>query len=150
MEKWQTPQYKKAKAAYDKKRRANMTKEQKERENKDKCAAYARKHRQKHINARIAMNYRSRLRSAMAGHHRSKRTLELLGGSVDDLINHLGSLFRDGMTWDNYGSKGWHIDHIIPCAAFDLTKESELCECFHYTNLQPLWAGENHRKGGRR
>ncbi len=48
------------------------------------------------------------------------------------------------MTWDNYGE--WHIDHIKPCALFDFTKEEQQRECFHYTNLQPLWAKDNMRK----
>jgi desulfoferrodoxin (superoxide reductase-like protein) len=51
--------------------------------------------------------------------------------------------FKLGMNWDNYGRSGWHIDHIKPCASFDLTKKEEQLKCFHYTNLQPLWAREN-------
>ena len=43
------------------------------------------------------------------------------------------------MTWENYG-KYWHIDHIVPCYYFDLLKEEEQKRCFHYTNLQPLFA----------
>ena len=49
------------------------------------------------------------------------------------------------MSWDNQGE--WHIDHIIPCASFDLTNEEEQEKCFHYTNLQPLWAIDNMVKG---
>lgn len=44
------------------------------------------------------------------------------------------------MTWDNYGFKGWHIDHKIPCLSFNLTDIDQQKKCFHYTNLQPLWA----------
>jgi hypothetical protein len=51
------------------------------------------------------------------------------------------------MSWDNYGIKGWHIDHIIPCAAFDLTDPEQQKICFHYTNLRPLyWADNISRK----
>ena len=49
------------------------------------------------------------------------------------------------MNWSNYGN--WHIDHIIPCNAFDLNNEFEKRACFHYTNLQPLWACDNIKKG---
>ena len=49
------------------------------------------------------------------------------------------------MTWQNYGD-GWHIDHIHPCAAFDLTDPEQQKACFHWSNLQPLWAIDNFRK----
>ena len=51
------------------------------------------------------------------------------------------------MSWDNHGYDGWHVDHIRPCASFDLTDEEQVRKCFHYTNLQPLWAKDNLRKG---
>jgi len=57
--------------------------------------------------------------------------------------------FKPGMTWDNYGYYGWHIDHKVPCSNFDLSKPEEQYKCFHYTNLQPLWAEENLIKGGK-
>jgi HNH endonuclease. len=53
------------------------------------------------------------------------------------------------MSWDNYGRDGWHIDHIRPCASFDLTDPEQQRQCFHYTNLQPLWAADNIRKGAK-
>ena len=53
------------------------------------------------------------------------------------------------MTWENYGTY-WHIDHIIPCGAFDLTKKTAQKKCFHYSNLQPLEAVENFKKNSKR
>ncbi len=50
------------------------------------------------------------------------------------------------MTWDNHGMKGWHVDHVIPLAAFDLRDEGQRRKAFHYTNLQPLWAHDNLMK----
>jgi hypothetical protein len=73
-------------------------------------------------------------------------TIELLGAEIEVVISYLESQFQEGMTWDNHGIDGWHIDHIKPCAAFDLTDPEQQKECFHYTNLQPLWAEENIRK----
>ena len=51
------------------------------------------------------------------------------------------------MSFKNYGK--WHIDHIIPCSKFDLTKRDEQLKAFHYTNLQPLWANENFKKSNK-
>jgi hypothetical protein len=75
------------------------------------------------------------------------RTVDLIGCSIDDLKKHLEAKFTDGMNWGNYGRNGWHIDHILPCASFDLTKKKQQKICFHYTNLQPLWEADNIRKG---
>lgn len=50
------------------------------------------------------------------------------------------------MSWDNYGEGGWEIDHIKPCASFNLADENQQKECFCYVNLQPLWAEHNRRK----
>jgi hypothetical protein len=47
------------------------------------------------------------------------------------------------MSWNNYGIKGWHIDHIKPCSSFDLSDLEQQKKCFHYTNLQPLWWYDN-------
>jgi hypothetical protein len=53
------------------------------------------------------------------------------------------------MTWENYGKKGWHLDHIAPCAAFDLSNPLQVKLCYHYTNLRPTWATDNHKKSGK-
>lgn len=72
---------------------------------------------------------------------------DLIGCTMDDFKKWISSQFKDGMSWENYGYNGWHIDHIRPCASFDLTKSEEQKRCFHYTNLQPLWAKPNRSKG---
>ncbi len=77
---------------------------------------------------------------------KSKRMLEYTGLTSKQLRIHFELLFTKGMTWENRGVGGWEIDHIIPCCKFDLTDESEIKKCFHWTNLQPLWASDNKRK----
>lgn len=74
-------------------------------------------------------------------------TLGLLGCSLDQFLGSLEIQFQDSMTWENYGD--WHIDHKRPCDSFNLLNSEEQKECFHYTNLQPLWASENISKGAK-
>jgi hypothetical protein len=98
---------------------------------------------------RLTRNIRRRVLKVLAGISKSAHTLELLGCIPEELWTHLESKFKPGMTWENYGFKGWHVDHIRPCASFDLTDPEQQRQCFHYTNLQPLWAKENLSKGPR-
>jgi len=84
------------------------------------------------------------LRAKVCG---SKSVLKLLGCSVEELRAHLQNQFLPGMSWDNYGE--WHIDHIRPCASFDLTDLAQQRECFNFKNLQPLWAKDNLSKGAK-
>jgi len=74
-----------------------------------------------------------------------------LGCSIDFLRQYLESLFQPGMTWENHGQgkDKWHIDHIYPLSKFDLTDREQLLKACHYTNLQPLWAIDNIRKGNK-
>lgn len=71
------------------------------------------------------------------------KSLELIGCSVAEARKHIESLWLEGMSWANYTHDGWHIDHIKPCATFDLTNPEQQKQCFHYTNLRPLWAKDN-------
>ena len=75
------------------------------------------------------------------------KTMDLLGESPAFVKDYLASKFTEGMSWENHGA--WHIDHRRPCCSFDLTNPEEQKKCFHYTNLQPLWAKDNLEKGGR-
>jgi len=79
--------------------------------------------------------------------NKSEKTLKMLGCTVDQLQTFLEAEFTEGMTWDNYGE--WHIDHMLPCASFNLEDPEEQKKCFHWTNLQPLWAIDNIRKGAK-
>lgn len=72
---------------------------------------------------------------------------DLIGCTLKELKTHLESKFQKGMTWKNMGKNGWHIDHIIPCDFFDMTKLEHQKICFSYKNLQPLWAVDNIKKG---
>ena len=95
---------------------------------------------------RIRLMLRVRLRSALKAQSARKagKTYEMLGMSAAELMDYLATLFAPGMSWDNHGE--WHIDHIRPCASFDLTDPAQQRECFPYTNLQPLWAADNLAK----
>ena len=112
-----------------------------------KNLAEKRKYYQNNVQAVIAKNLRTRLYQAVkkAGGKKSASTLELTGADWPTLAAWLQNLFQPGMNWNNYGF--WHVDHKRPCAAFDLTKIEQQRECFHYTNLQPLWEIDNIKKG---
>jgi hypothetical protein len=77
----------------------------------------------------------------------SKLAIKHLGCSLDELKRHLESQFERGMSWSNYGTHGWQIDHVVPLASSnDYHKRLEL---HHYRNLKPLWAKQNQIKGSR-
>ena len=98
---------------------------------------------------RLKVKISDRIRKAFkfSGNRKSKRTTELLGCDVKTAKKWLEDKFLDGMNWGNCGA--WHIDHIVPCSAFDLKSEEQQKKCFHYTNLQPLWAIDNLRKNNK-
>lgn len=100
-----------------------------------------------HKNKQLIQNLRNRLYMALKGKLKLLTTKKLLGCSLEEFWKHLESQFQPGMTRENYGK--WHVDHIKPCISFDLTKISQQKKCFHYTNLQPLWAEENLKKGSK-
>lgn len=88
-------------------------------------------------------NLRNRIVKALQGKAKSKTTESLLGCSFDFLKQWLEGQFENGMNWTNYSLRGWHVDHKIPCAKFDLVDPEQQAACFHFTNLQPLWAKDN-------
>jgi hypothetical protein len=96
---------------------------------------------------KLMKRLRNRLYSLVSGKDKSAHTIELLGCSIEELWIHLERKFVVGMTRENYGE--WHVDHIKPCASFDLTDPEQQKECFNYKNLQPLWAYDNMSKGAK-
>jgi len=110
---------------------------------------YKKRPTKKNIHRKIQKALMRRMYCAIKQQHSKKYqdTKTLTGCSVEYLKQHLESQFTEGMSWDNYGK--FHIDHILPCASFDLSKPSEQKKCFHYTNLQPLWAADNLSKGAK-
>ena len=92
-------------------------------------------------NFKLRVSLRNRINLVIKTGKKYHTSMELIGADLHEVRNYLEKKFQPGMNWDNHGL--WHIDHIIPCAAFDLTKEEEQKRCFHYTNLQPLWARDN-------
>lgn len=99
---------------------------------------------------KVANMFRSRTYTSIKKQLAFKKvkSIELLGCSILDLMKHLESKFYADMSWENYGSY-WHIDHIRPCASFNLQKYEDQKICFHYSNLQPLTAKENLSKGSK-
>ena len=110
---------------------------------------YKRKRRANDPAFRLLENLRSRVLIAIKKDSGEKAysTIELIGCNVQDLRKHLESKFTEGMSWDNMGVGGWEVDHKKPCAKFNLEDPEEQKKCFHWTNLQPLWALDNLRKG---
>jgi len=98
------------------------------------------------INYKLKNYLRKRIWDALKGICKSTHTEELLGCNIEFLKQHLERQFKSGMSWTNYGKNGWEVDHILPCAFFDLSKPEEQLKCFNYKNLQPLWYLDNKLK----
>jgi hypothetical protein len=125
--------------------------------NKDKKKAYYEKNKERinvrnrnrcnnNIQHKLVKRLRTRLCSALSINQKSGSAVRDLGCSIESFKSYLESKFQSGMSWDNYGLYGWHIDHIKPLSSFDLTDRKQLLEACHYTNLQPLWAKDNLAK----
>jgi len=117
--------------------------------NKEKRNAYHRALRKTSVNYRIAGCLRRRVNKIINKGVKKVSARKNLGCSLDELKKYLESKFTTGMTWENHGQYGWHIDHINPLSSFDLENHNELLKAVHYTNLQPLWWDDNLKKSNR-
>jgi hypothetical protein len=142
-------QYKKE---WQEKNKEDIAKKQKEyrESHKDKRKSYNKNRKNNDIGYKILCNLRTRLNRAVKpfGLKKSNSTLLLVGCTINELKEHLKSKFIDNMTFNNYGvgPNKWSLDHIIPCAAFDLSDPKQQKECFHYLNIRPLWNIDNFKK----
>jgi len=93
---------------------------------------------------KIVLSNRLRRKMKSKNFRKEFKTIDILGIDMSSFKIYLERQFQKGMTWDNYGINGWHIDHIIPLSSAK-TKE-EIYELSHYTNLRPLWAVDNLAK----
>jgi hypothetical protein len=127
----------------------NATKEKRKDITREKARIRSNEKSKTDISYRILKNLRSRIRFALKkGQIKKADTTEnLLGCTVPEFKAYFTSLFTNDMSWNDFMAGKIHIDHIIPCAKFDLTNEEEQRICFHYTNLQPLWSTDNLKKG---
>jgi hypothetical protein len=100
----------------------------------------------KNIHRKIRSSLNSRINAALnsQGRRKGTRTFEYIGCSMQHFMKWFEFQFVDGMTWENKGQ--WHIDHVKPCSSYDLTNSVQVEECFHWTNLQPLWGCDNMKK----
>lgn len=113
---------------------------------RDRVNRYQRTRRVENVQFMLASRLRATLVRALHRQYvkKSKRTMELVGCSPEDLKGHIESQFVEGMTWNNRHL--WHVDHVRPLASFDLRDVEEQRKAMHFSNLRPLWKEQNHRK----
>lgn len=111
------------------------------------CVAYNKKRYNADPYFKVVCSIRTRISKLLRQKSADKNNkfYQYLGCNKLEFIDYFQKKFKDGMTWENHGE--WHIDHIKPCASFNLLDHEEQKKCFNYTNLQPLWAVENLSKG---
>lgn len=118
-------------------------------EHHEEKLAYRRRRRAESPQVRIGLALRTRTGMALKKGYKAGSAVRDLGCTIDELIGHLEAQFLPGMSWENYGRSGWHIDHIVPLDAFDLTDRAQFLRACHFENLRPLWAKDNLSKGSR-
>ena len=150
-----TKEYQEVRKKYQNKNRKRLTEKHYEyvQKNKEKVNKYNNDLRKKHkkedplFKLSCAIRTNISLHIKRNGYSKKSKTVQILGCSYEEFKRHLESQFEEGMTWDNYGRNGWHIDHIYPVSK--AKDERHLIELNHYTNLQPLWEKDNLSKGNK-
>lgn len=145
-------EYRKIKRAYyqanlERKRKQAREDAKKHPERRRRACRKRRLNPQNRITDSVSVGIGLSLKNGKNGYHWE----DLVGYTRNDLVSHLESQFIKGMTWDNYGKYGWHIDHIRPLSDFDFatTDDPAFREAWSLWNLQPLWGKDNMSKGAR-
>lgn len=119
------------------------------------AAAYLRRRAEENPSFRMYRRVVRKMNDALAKHLAGRRVTSKsqivgwLGCEWTEFMSHIERQFAPGMTWQNHGHSGWHFDHIRPLSSFDLTDDGQLKQACHFTNVQPLWAADNVRKGAK-
>ena len=126
---------------YNKKHKSERKEYLKEwRKDNDKLRKYQREYKRKASpQDRIIFNLRNRVYKLMLKEFQSQKTLELIGCSRQEFMDHLENQFTSKMNWENYGDY-WEVDHILP-----LSKKGTI----HWSNSQPLTIAENRKKSNK-
>ena len=129
-------------------------KKQRKKYNKKYCETHLKERRiyqnnkiKTDVKFKLSKNLRNRLRMAIKNNQKVGSAVKDLGCSISEFKIYLESKFQPGMTWENWSLDGWHIDHVVPVDFYNLQDKEEFLKACHYTNLQPLWAEENLKKG---
>ena len=98
---------------------------------------------------RLSQNIASHIRISIGENKGGRHWEDLVDYTLEELKRHLEGSFGKGMTWENYGK--WHIDHIIPIAAFnyEMPTDYDFKRCWALDNLKPMWADDNIRKSNK-
>jgi len=118
-------------------------------ENRERHAAY-KKERARRPDINLALRISRAMRRYLKAGKGGLSSEEIIGYTMADLRLHIGRQFVKGMGWDNMGK--WHIDHIVPLSAFAVggPRDPNVRRAWALTNLRPIWAEENLKKGGKR
>lgn len=113
--------------------------------NRTRLNLYMRQYRKRSPEIYLRFCLSDRIRKVLSRFFIKTNTEELLGCSLSEFKKHIEQQFTNGMSWTNKGK--WHLDHIRPCSSFDLANNKEIKACFHFSNIKPMWAVDNCKKG---
>lgn len=114
--------------------------------NEDKIREYFRLKYENDLNHRLKVLLNGRLRQCVKA--KEKHSFEYLGCDIEYFKSWMEYQFDEKMSWENSGEY-WHLDHVIPCAAFNLNEEEEIYKCYNWSNIRPLYKSENMSKGAK-